>query len=281
MHPSSYTPEYQRTYPSFGRLSDMLSFGYVAQTFGPIPAKRHICHNLLGYTEDQDDLVVNLELLRPDYSYPGLPGTFSVPHTLYSHLRCNAIAADGTSRIILDYGIQNLHTRVVEQGLFAPYAGLPRSQAELQNAQLLSPIFFIRADHTVGLTLELAKSVDAHGQVLLYNNWKPMEGKASIKLRICWLGYTPWQTQIQLRNRRKEPITLPRLVQLVASGVDRFLRYEHGQVTDHSYPEWVIGQGHHGISASDVELVGVMAVSMGSIMPIMRLAHRGLPLALS
>jgi hypothetical protein len=80
-----------------------------------------------------------------------------------------------------------------------------------------------------------------------------MEGKASIKLRIAvrclliiqnrhffspwlrflqWNGYTPWQTQIQLRNRRKEPITLPRLVQLVASGVDRFLQVRSPHSSD-------------------------------------------------
>jgi len=221
----------------------MLYYGYLGRTFGFLAAKRHLCHNVLCYIEDPDDLVVNQELLRPDYSYPGLPGTFSVSYTLYSYLRCNSIAADSTHRIILDCEITG-NFRVVPQSLFAPYAGLPRSQAELQSASLLPPIFFIRQDHSVGLPLELAKSAESHNSLLLYDEWRPMEGRASIKLRIAvsgscgqskwtvahflhllqWCGYQPWQTQIQLRNRRKEPITLPRLVQLVASGVDRFLR---------------------------------------------------------
>jgi hypothetical protein len=235
----------QSPLPYFGGLSHMLYFGYLGQTFGALAAKRHLCHNVLCYVEDREDMVVSQELLQPDYSYPGLPGTFSVPHSLYSYLRCNAVAADHSRRIILDCEIAENTTRVVPQSLFAPYAGLPRSQAELQSASLLGPIFFFRLDHSVGLPLETAKFAESQNPVLLYDTWCPMEGKASIKLRIAvryllttpkssifshcpaslqWNGYRPWQTQIQLRNRRKEPITLPRLVQLVASGVDRFLR---------------------------------------------------------
>jgi len=260
----------QSPLPYFGGLSHMLYFGYLGQTFGALAAKRHLCHNVLCYVEDREDMVVSQELLQPDYSYPGLPYTFSVPHSLYSYLRCNAVAADHTRRIILDCEIAENTTRVVPQSLFAPYAGLPRSQAELQSASLLPPIFFFRLDHSVGLPLETAKFAESQNPLLLYDTWCPMEGKASIKLRIAWNGYRPWQTQIQLRNRRKEPITLPRLVQLVASGVDRFLRQDHGPITDPSFPEWRIGDRPY-ISPGRIVLVGVVAVSSGSIMPIMRL----------
>jgi len=254
--------------PNFGRLYHMLNYGYLGQTFGPHVAKRHLCYNVLCYVEDQDDLVVNQELLRPEYSYPGLPSTFSVSHDVYSYLRCNSVAADNSRRIILDYEVAE-HMRVVPQNLFAPYAGLPRSQSELQNASLVPPIFFTLRDHSVGLRLDTARSAESHSPLLLYNDWRPMEGKASIKMRIEWYGYKPWQTQIQLRNRKKEPITLPRLVQLVASGVDRFLR-EHGPIIDYSFPEWRIGD-RPNVSPDRVVLVGVIAASSGSIMPIMRL----------
>jgi hypothetical protein len=145
----------------------------------------------LCYVEDEDDIVVSQELLRPDYSYPGLPGTFSVSHDLYPYLRCNSVAVDHSRRIILDCEVAEDTTRVVPQNLFAPYAGLPRSQAELQSASLLPPIFFFQLDHSVGLPLEAAKSAESHSTLLLYNNWCPMEGKASIKMRIavrCLLG---------------------------------------------------------------------------------------------
>jgi len=240
----------------------------LGRTFGPLAAKRHICHNILCYIEEPDDLVVNQELLRPDHSYPGLPGTFSVSHTLYSYLRCNSVAADSTQRIILDCEITG-NFRVVPQSLFAPYAGLPRSQAELQSASLLPPIFFIRQDYSVGLPLELARSAESHNSLLLYNEWRPMEGRASIKLRIAWCGYEPWTTQIQLRNRRREPIALPRLVQLVASGVTRFLQQEHKPTFPPSFPEWRIGN-YPLISPDRIVLVGIVAVSCGSIMPILR-----------
>jgi len=256
--------------PYFGRLSHMLSFGYIGKTFGPIQAKRHLCHNLLCYVEDQEDTVVTQDLLRPDYSYPGLPRTFSVSHDIYPYLRCNSVAADNSNRIILDCEITENTARVVPQNLFAPYAGLPRCQAELQSASLLPPIFFFQLDHSVGLPLETARIAESHGALLLYNTWCPMEGKASIKLRIAWHGYKPWQTQIQLRNRRREPITLPRLVQLVASGVDRYLRHEHGPIIDPAFPEWKIGD-RPDISPDRIVLVGVVAASSGSIMPIMRL----------
>jgi hypothetical protein len=171
--------------PYFGRLSHMLSFGYIGKTFGPIQAKRHLCHNLLCYVEDQEDTVVTQDLLRPDYSYPGLPRTFSVSHDIYPYLRCNSVAADNSNRIILDCEITENTTRVVPQNLFAPYAGLPRCQAELQSASLLPPIFFFQLDHSVGLPLETARIAESHGALLLYNTWCPMEGKASIKLRIA------------------------------------------------------------------------------------------------
>jgi hypothetical protein len=170
---------------SFGRLSPMLSCGYVARTFGPSETKRYLCHILLRFVEDADDSVISQELLRPDYSYVGLPGSFSIPHSLYSHVQGNSVAGDGTIRIILDYNILHNTLRVVPQKLFAPYAGLPRSQAELQNASLIPPIFFIRLDDSVGLPLEIARSVDADGPLLRYSDWHPMAGKASIKLRIC------------------------------------------------------------------------------------------------
>lgn len=170
----------------FGQLSELLYCGYLGQTFGPHLAKRHICHNLLDYIEDDEDLVVRQHLLRPDLSYPGLPGTFSVAQNLYSHLRCNSVGTDGSYRIILDCYVADRTARVIPQDLFAPYAGLPRSRAELQNTSLVPPIFFIQADHSVGLPLGVAKSVaDARTPSLLYDSWSPMEGKASIKLRIA------------------------------------------------------------------------------------------------
>jgi hypothetical protein len=172
--------------PYFGQLTHMLYFGYLGRTFGPLAAKRHLCHNVLCYVEDQEDLVVNQELLRPDHSYPGLPGTFSVSHDPYPYLRCNAIAGDHSRRIILDCEISDSATaRVVPQSLFAPYAGLPRSKAELQSACLLPPIFFIRLDGSVGLPLETAKTAESQSPLLLYGDWHPMEGKASIKMRIA------------------------------------------------------------------------------------------------
>ncbi len=169
--------------PNFGRLFHLLYYGYLGQTFGPLVAKRHLCYNVLCYVEDQEDLVVNQELLRPDYSYPGLPRTFSVSHDLYSYLRCNSVAADNSRRIILDCEVAQ-NTRVVPQNLFAPYAGLPRSQSELQNASLIPPVFFILRDHSVGLRLDTARSAESRSPMLLYNDWCPLEGKASIKMRI-------------------------------------------------------------------------------------------------
>ncbi|KAH9995365.1 hypothetical protein BJV74DRAFT_795219 [Russula compacta] len=267
-----YLPcSFQSPLPYFGHLYHILHYGYLGRTFGPLAVKRHLCHNVLRYVEDQEDLVVSQELLRPDYSYPGLPGTFTVSHNLYPYLRCNSIGADNSPRIILDCEVADT-TRVVPQCLFVPYAGNPRSRAVLQSTSeaLLPPIFFIRLDHSVGLPLEIARSAESHSQLLLYKGWHPMEGKTTIKIRIAWYGYSPWQTQIQLRSRREEPITLPRLVQLVASAVDRFLRFEHGPITDPSFPEWRIGDRPY-ISADRVMLVGVVAASSGSIMPIMQL----------
>ena len=162
----------------------MLSCGYLAQTFGASETKRYLCHILLRFVEDEDDLVISHELLRPDYSYTGLPGSFSIPYNLYSYLQCNSVAGDGTPRIVLDHNILHNALRVVPQKLFSPYAGLPRSQAELQNASLIPPIFFVQLGNSVGLPLEIAKTAEADGPLLRYSDWHPMAGKASIKLRV-------------------------------------------------------------------------------------------------
>jgi hypothetical protein len=116
--------------------SHMLYLGYLVQTFGAAAAKRHLCHNILRYVKDKDNIIINQELLRPEYSYLGLPGTFSVSHDLYPYLRCNSVAADNPRRIIIDCEVAEGTTLVMPQGLFAPYAGLARSQAELWSASL-------------------------------------------------------------------------------------------------------------------------------------------------
>jgi hypothetical protein len=205
----------QTSVPPFGQLFELLYCGYLGQTFGPPSAKRHICHNLLNYVEEDEDLVIHQELLRPHVSYPGLPNTFSVPHDLYSYLRCNSVAADGTYRIILDYYIADHRMRVVPQSLFAPYAGRPRSQTELQNSNLIPPIFFIQADRSVGLPLGVAKSVaDNRRPQLQYDNWAPMEGRASTKLRIavrisadcpgfCLTGFVFRSGKVTIHGKRK------------------------------------------------------------------------------
>ena len=178
-------PPHQLQVQDFGGLSHMLYFGYLGQTFGALSAKRHICHNILCYVEDKEDTVVSQELLQPDYSYPGLPYTFSVPHDLYPYQRCNAVAADHSRRIVLDCEIAENMLRVVPQSLFVPYVGL-RSEVGLQSASLLPPIFFFRLDHSVGLPLETAKFTESQNPLLLFDDWCPMEGsKASIKLRIA------------------------------------------------------------------------------------------------
>ena len=181
----SYSP--QSPLPYFGHLYHILHYGYLGRTFGSLAVKRHLCHNVLRYVEDQEDLVVNQELLRPYYSYPGLPGTFTVSHDLYSYVRCNSVGADNSPRIILDCEVAGNTTRVVPQSLFVPYAGNPRSRAVLQSTSeaLLPPIFFIRLDHSVGLPLEIARSAESHSQLLLYKGWHPMEGKTTIKIRIA------------------------------------------------------------------------------------------------
>ena len=175
----------QTPFLPYGPLFDLLHYGYLGQTFGPASAKRHICHNLLNYVEEDEDLIALQDMLQPDLSYPGLPYTFSVPHSLYTHLHYNSVAADGSHRIILDH-IANHNARIVPQSLFAPYAGRPRSQTELQSTTLRPPIFFIQLDHSVGLPLGIAKSVaDTRKPLLQYENWTPMQGKASTKLRIA------------------------------------------------------------------------------------------------
>ncbi|KAI0060974.1 hypothetical protein BV25DRAFT_1827202 [Artomyces pyxidatus] len=67
-----------------------------------------------------------------------------------------------------------------------------------------------------------------------------------------------------------EAITLGRLAQLVVTCVEKFLLKDDILVDDR-YSNWRIGRSN-GISPENVVFIGVVAVSAGSIMPVLRLA---------
>ncbi|KAI0060972.1 hypothetical protein BV25DRAFT_1827196 [Artomyces pyxidatus] len=242
-----------------------LSSSYLGKMFSVQSASTLLWYGVLRYA---DETLGDFPYLLVE-EVPGLLHAISLPHFAFKYVLQNATSAHGYPRVLLDYKLHDPNLRVVPQIRWVPYNGGARAVAELENRPILPPFFFIQHDQSVGVPLQVAKT--ANPLAIVNTDWTPFAGRASIKLRIGWYGYAAWEDQIQLRTRTTSAaITLGRLAQLVATRVEKFL-LEGKVLVESRSPEWRIG-GPNGISPENIVLVGVVSVSGGSIMPILRLA---------
>ncbi|KAI0069308.1 hypothetical protein BV25DRAFT_123565 [Artomyces pyxidatus] len=259
---------------SLALWSPFLSASYLGRTFSTPIAKTLIWRDVLRY---HDDAVPELDwpwLIHRNV--PGLPHSISLSHRVFPRLTPNAATSEGRPVVVLDYALAHPDIRVIPQERWLPYGGGSRGVAELMSTGVSPPLFFLKLDGTVGLSLNEALSHDLQN-TLVNAQWRPMEGNTSVEVRIGWKGYNPWADQIQLRTRNiigpPMPITLARLAQHVAAKVAKFIEiHQSAHVPiNQAYAEWRVGSGPNDIKPSDIILVGVVSVSKGSIMPILRL----------
>ncbi|KAI0062167.1 hypothetical protein BV25DRAFT_1856651 [Artomyces pyxidatus] len=212
-------------------------------------------------------------LILNNFSRPGI----SVQHTVAGRCQSllhNVVTLTGDPTVMLDC-LSEPGVRFVTQERWLAYGGGPRAIAELQRDGVVPPEFIIMTDGTIGIALDDAVTV-AEGMLRDFD-W-PLLGstRASIKVRIGWKGYDPWVNQIQLRTHStagdREPISRAAFVRYLASRVIKFLNEaERAGPSNDADVEFRIGSRTNEISSANIVLVGAVAVSQGSIMPLLQL----------
>ncbi|KAI0048104.1 hypothetical protein FA95DRAFT_1124574 [Auriscalpium vulgare] len=249
-------------------LLPVLTHGYLGNMLGHKEAMDLICAAFLrfAYTAHVDDAVWAIT-----YSAPGLQNTFTVNVASHSFPHLQPYAVDPTSpylQVILDYIVPDLRiSRVIRQHRWVQYRGGLRWRVNLENEAIhvVPPIFFVGANHLAGVPLLHARGALLDEASLLCHDRLPFPLKTSIKLRVWLHGREPWCAQIRLRTRgTQSPVTLAVFLQRVARLLDNYFRCGG---TGHAAGSSTDAQ----LNPSDIIIVGVVAVSSGSVMPILQI----------
>ncbi|VDB83171.1 unnamed protein product [Peniophora sp. CBMAI 1063] len=225
--------------------------GILALTMGPDSAQ--VYHSTLWRLGDPQVLSTQCRVYN---------GLFIIP--------CAAGVASSAPRITLaghDYHIVDyIHTalgrtsRVLCQGVYRPKTVSTASQRE----GLLAPIFFTVGGR-LGITLEDAarKNTNILDNAVFH---APMRNKSTGYLCIHWPGYQLHDAQVELKDSKRQPITIGKLAQRVANFIDTFVGdREKGAVEDRNSRSddlWQWPQVTPYIR-SRITLLGVAHVSTG------------------
>ncbi|VDC05367.1 unnamed protein product [Peniophora sp. CBMAI 1063] len=166
-------------------------------------------------------------------------------------------------------------TRIIPARMLNLYLSQPiRSQSELQRTDML-PVWFWNNDGSLGIPIT-APTFDRIPDI-------PTRIHAtSLKVGFWWHNYGPLEKQIQLRTKesRKDTsgycVSLRRLATATCKAVKNAMAvYENGDIvtgrTQWEELRWRIGTGPGCVSVRDVVLLGLVYVSPGRVMPLLRL----------
>ena len=225
--------------------ADILVDGVLSYMFGSRISEWYFEHLLKGR--------IRRSLLRWDV--PGWPGACFTSQESGSEIPVFHEHHPAPARL-LDYDVRRLRGTIVPQALWGPQ-GQGATKKYVLDATLQWPVFFIREDHTVGLSLQ--EAVEGPRQALLGAQTRAQLGERStlhvrIKVRttrtfsqslfllgqgsrslelalltcvpLQWPGYGVWKRQRQARDdtQQKNPITLAKFAQQVGRCVGEFLR---------------------------------------------------------
>ncbi|VDC03864.1 unnamed protein product [Peniophora sp. CBMAI 1063] len=160
---------------------------------------------------------------------------------------------------------------IVPLRVYVPYRSCApgRSALVLDNIRPL-PFWIVRSG---GLGVPLASNdlVSLRNQDWRFTN---IDGRmrSTVMVKIEWPGYPRWQSQIRMRlnNLSGESYTFKRLVRQVLAKIRKFIA-EHMNVVSEE-PHWAVGEAGGGrITAHDLVLLGIIEVSRGAVMPILKL----------
>jgi len=239
---------------------DLYIDGYLAQMFGPKGVGSYLLR-LLG---------VEARSLRLNVSQEW-PQAFFLTSPMVQNAR-PAISINGQSAWLLDYAIRQVGT-IIPQRAWSP--GHPSDIQRHANLSLNMPIFFVQSDR-VNLGLPLLKvAVGNCGMLQGASAAAPVGDCTTTYIRINWLGYTEWTTQIMIKDQTSEhnTISLEKFAKRVGSAVSRFMN--EAQEIQGQDANWRVGAG--GITKEQVILIGAVHVSQGSWQPILQLNRYVMP----
>ncbi|KAF8496809.1 hypothetical protein F5888DRAFT_366206 [Russula emetica] len=145
---------------------------------------------------------------------------------------------------------------------------------------VLSPVFFIQRDGTLGIPYEfpLPERCILHNATALAPTILKRE-KQNVRIRVQWPGYKRLQYEFRIQDRRLDkqvPITMARLVERIMRGIHRlFLEGKRDPDTFQFNERWKLG--NDGIQASELTIIGLIHMSRGLWVPILQLARHIMP----
>jgi len=234
-----------------------LTDGYISNSFTPLLAEA-----LLYSLYKADPKTITAYKVRSGaYLVFITPPCYSPP----------SFTVQGQPAWILDYAARSGGT-VVPQQLWYPQ-GQGDWRRYVEQADFSMPVFFINADGTLGVPVvnTVAGLMSLQGG----NRPAPLGNKTTTKIRISWPGYSPSESQVQLRDQTPSwnPVTLERFVRHLGSRVRQYLMdCEYIPAPGQGLHKWTVGYGR--ITLNEVMLIGVVQVSAGSWIPILQLMNR-------
>jgi len=131
----------------------------------------------------------------------------------------------------------------------------------------MMPFIFMKDTEDLGVRITRPEEFEALNSADCVTR-ESLHEKTSLKIKFGWHGYKEVKMQIQFGN---ELLTARRLAILVAEKVKSFMEKEMDNSSEDSRSCWVIGKKLGQISADDVILLGIVFVSPGAVMPLLRL----------
>ncbi|KAH9955294.1 hypothetical protein BC827DRAFT_1141722 [Russula dissimulans] len=199
------------------------------------------------------------------------PQAFFITNPVVQNAR-PSLSINGQPAWLLDYAIRQVGT-TIPQRVWSP--GNPSDSQRHTNVSLNMPIFFVHKDR-VNLGLPLLKAALGNCEMLLgASSAAPVGDSTTTYIRINWLGYAEWTTQIMIKDQTSEhnTISLGKFAKRVGSAVSRFMN--EAQEIQGQDANWRVGVGE--ITKDQVILIGAVHASQGSWQPILQLNRYVMP----
>ncbi|KAI0260381.1 hypothetical protein BC834DRAFT_973520 [Gloeopeniophorella convolvens] len=245
-------------------LTDILAYGYIAQTFYPSVAERYFARLLRAPPN-----VSPMDYYGIKYLVKGWFVTTNVQSLpVLSPMLCQPQGIQRALDLHIGSGPQELGT-IVRQKLFDPTSNPIWHAQNIANAILAFPVYFQDRGQRLGFSVS-----DALGGTER-NNYLRLRGSAGAQfivmhLYISWPGYPAWVTRMDIPaiGHGTFPSTVPHQV---AQAVDKFLELSYGRTPEDGEEMWTIGPG--AITRDDVRVVGIINVALGHWQPIIQLSR--------
>jgi len=160
---------------SYRAPSDILVDGSISYMFGPRAAEGYFGYLLKG----------SIRRSQLCWDVPTWPGAcFTIQGVLNATAETpssNCHKRVGPRARLLDYDVRNLEGTVVPQVLWSPQSQSTMNKY-VRDATLQFPIFFVRQDRAVGLTLH--EAVEGPRKVLGAQTYAPLGGQSTLHVRI-------------------------------------------------------------------------------------------------